>query len=119
MLLPDFSGSKTIRLRPDIVKLKESDPLPVYDLILGVKTLISLGCKMDFVKQTITVDHIEIPMRPQEDFKNQKLLNSVHSDDLRKPRLSSRRPVGSLAHRLVSSPASQVAGSWFGELIDL
>ena len=42
---------------------------------------------MDFVKQTITVDHIEIPMRPQEDFKNQKLLNSVHSDDLRKPRL--------------------------------
>ena len=42
---------------------------------------------MDFVKQTITVDHIEIPMRPQEDFKNQKLLNRVHKEDLAKPRL--------------------------------
>ena len=36
---------------------------PVFDLILGVKTLRELGIVLDFWKREITVDKIILPMR--------------------------------------------------------
>ena len=64
-------------MKPDIVELPKDVSPPVYDLIIGVKTMANLGCVLDFQNKEITLDHITIPMRPLRSFMDQKALNSL------------------------------------------
>ena len=48
----------------------------VYDLIIGVETMASLGCILDFRNNEITLDGTTLPMRPLRSFMDQKKLNS-------------------------------------------
>jgi hypothetical protein len=59
----DYSDSKRIHLKPDIVKYARNGAPPLYDLILGKQTLHNLGVVLDFKEKTITIDEILLPMR--------------------------------------------------------
>ena len=48
MIFPEFSESKIMHLKPDIVDIPEKDTKPAYDLILGTEILAKLGVILDF-----------------------------------------------------------------------
>ena len=76
ILFPQFSRSKTAKLKPDIFDVPANQPKPAYDLIIGVKSMIDLGCILDFKDQKVTIDEIVLPMRPHDSFPSQNDLNS-------------------------------------------
>jgi hypothetical protein len=49
----DYSTSKKIRLKPDIVEYNPGNGAPMYDLIIGKETLHELGVVLDFKEKTI------------------------------------------------------------------
>jgi hypothetical protein len=61
--LRDYSDSKRVHLKPDIVEYARNGALPEYDLILGKQTLHDLGVVLDFKEKTITIDEILLPIR--------------------------------------------------------
>ena len=67
---------------------------------------LTLLTPMCYLTQTITIDHIEIPMRPLSELKDQKLLNLVHSNHLS-------------TKKLYQEPASTAAETkWAVEILD-
>jgi hypothetical protein len=59
----DYSASKKVHLRPDIVEYPKGGPKPLYDLIIGKQTLHDIGAVLDFKEKTITIVDILLPMR--------------------------------------------------------
>ena len=59
----DYSDSKRVHLKPDIVEYARNGAPPAYVLILGKQTLQDLGMVLDFKEKTITIDEILLPMR--------------------------------------------------------
>jgi hypothetical protein len=49
-------------LTPDVV---EYDGMPVFDLIIGCKTMMELGIVLDFKNKEITIAEIILPMRDE------------------------------------------------------
>ena len=47
ILLPEFSQSNMVHIKPDIVMLLAQLGLPGYDLIIGVKTMSKIGIKLE------------------------------------------------------------------------
>jgi hypothetical protein len=82
VIFPDYSRSKVAKFRPDIVKIPASHPKPIYDLIIGVKSLAHIGTVLNFAKQTVTIDQIELPMRPHDSFMSPKELRYQFRRDL-------------------------------------
>ena len=66
---PEYSKSKIVTFKPDILEC-ESGMKPVYDLILGTKSLAEIGCVLDFDKMKVTIDKICLSMRPHDSFSN-------------------------------------------------
>ena len=51
-------------MTPDVVEFdKTKMTKPVFDLILGCKTMKELGIVLDFRTKEITIDHVILPMR--------------------------------------------------------
>ncbi len=63
LFLIEFSASKKVHLRPDIVEYPRGGPPPLYNLIIGKQTLHDLGARLNFKERTITIDEILLPMR--------------------------------------------------------
>jgi hypothetical protein len=61
--LVEYSASKKVHLRPDIVEYPLGSPPPLYNLIIGKQTLYGIGTMLDFKENTITIDEILLPMR--------------------------------------------------------
>ncbi len=59
----EYSASKKVHLRLDIVEYSKGGPPPLYDLIIGNQTLHDKGAALDFKERTITIDDILLPMR--------------------------------------------------------
>ncbi len=59
----DYSESKRVRLRPDIVEYGPGESIPLYDLIIGKETMHELGVVLDFKEKTMQIDKILLPMR--------------------------------------------------------
>ena len=58
------ASSKEYLVTPDIVEYdKKKMTTPVYDPILGCKTMKKLGIVLDFKTKEMTVDEIILPMR--------------------------------------------------------
>ena len=58
-----YSNSKKAKIEPDVVEYDEVKvEQPLFDLILGTKTMKDLGIILNFQKQMITIDEIELPM---------------------------------------------------------
>ena len=58
----EYSISKRVHVQPDVVYYEETMEKPVFDLILGTKTMNELGIVLNFKQNTITIDEIELPM---------------------------------------------------------
>jgi hypothetical protein len=59
----EYLASKKVRLQPDIVEYSPGDQAPMYDLIIGMRTMHVLGAKLNFQEKTITIDEILLPTR--------------------------------------------------------
>jgi hypothetical protein len=59
----EYSASKKVHLRLDIVQYPRGGPPPLYDLITGKQTLHDIWAMLDFKETTITIDEILPPMR--------------------------------------------------------
>jgi hypothetical protein len=51
----EYSASRRIWLKPDIVEYNPGLEAPMYDLIIGKDTLQKLGVELDFNKKTIQI----------------------------------------------------------------
>jgi hypothetical protein len=67
---PEFSESRTIKVKPDIFELEKSNDPPAYDMILGLETLVKLGVILDFNTKSITIDSQTLPMRSMHSLKD-------------------------------------------------
>jgi hypothetical protein len=56
----EYSNSEFVILQPEIVEFDALEK-PVFDLILGTKTMEAIG--IDFVDKVITIDQILLPMQ--------------------------------------------------------
>ena len=63
LVFPEYSHSKRFKTTPDIVYLDESDPNPLYDLIIGKNTMEKMGVILDYKRTMITIDDMTLPMR--------------------------------------------------------
>jgi hypothetical protein len=72
----NYSISKRVHLRPDIVEYPTGSPKPLYDLNIGKQTLHDLGAVLDFKEKTISIDDILLPMR---NIDNLQLKSSISS----------------------------------------
>jgi hypothetical protein len=59
----EYSASKKVHLRPDIVEYPRGGPPTLYDLIIGKQTLHDIGALLKFKEKTITIDEVLLPMR--------------------------------------------------------
>jgi hypothetical protein len=59
----NYSASKKVHVRPDIVEYSKGGPKPLYNLIIGKQTLHDIGAVLDFKERTITIDDILLPIR--------------------------------------------------------
>ena len=81
LTFPEFSERKLLHIEPDIVDLPD-DSQPVYDLILGVKTLEKLGIILNFEDRNITVDKITLPMRTMESLLSPQNVWAIYNEAL-------------------------------------
>ena len=51
LTFPEYSKSKRFNFRPDIVKIPEGDIPPIYDVILGVKSLAKIVTVLNFAEK--------------------------------------------------------------------
>jgi len=68
LIFPEFSSSKDARFSPDVITVPESAPSPVYDLIIGIKSLTEIGAILNFDENTLTIDKATLPMRQHDSF---------------------------------------------------
>jgi hypothetical protein len=69
-----------MHLHPDVVEYPRGGLPPLYNLIIGKKTLYDIGAVLDFKERTITIDEILLPMR---DINNLQLKRSLSRGRLR------------------------------------
>ena len=62
LTFPEYSASKRIDLRPDIVEYDPEEYQPKFDLIIGTATMKELGIVLDFKEQWVTIDERKLPM---------------------------------------------------------
>ena len=75
-IFPEFSESKIVTVKPDVVRLPRDSPQPGYDLIIGIETLVSLGAVLDFNSMEITVLEHTLPMRDFQSLRDTKKLHN-------------------------------------------
>ena len=63
LTFPEYSGSKRLSLQPDIMEFDAGKFEPKFDLIIGTETMRELGIVLDFGRQMIMIDQIDLPMR--------------------------------------------------------
>ena len=79
---PAFSSSKRFTFKPDVVTVPKSAPPPIYDLIIGIKSLANIGAILDFATYNLTLDNVELPMRPFDSLIDHKDLSNMLQEHL-------------------------------------
>ena len=69
LTFPEFSESKLFSIRPDIVYISASKSKPVYNMILGTKTMSRMGVVLNFKEKSIMIDQISLKMKDLHDFR--------------------------------------------------
>ncbi len=59
----EYSASKRVHLRPDVVEYPRVGAPPLYNLIIGKQTLHDIVAILHFNEKTITINEILLPMR--------------------------------------------------------
>ena len=81
----EYRNSKRVNISPDVVEYDgKTMTKPVFDLILGTRTLNELGIILDFKHKVITLDEIELPMRSIQELPKSKRKALALSNSLAK-----------------------------------
>ena len=80
LVFPEYSSSKRINLRPDIIEFENPACAPAFDLIIGTHTMKELGIVLNFKSKMITIDQIELPMRRLSNLQTPKAQFSILRD---------------------------------------
>ena len=64
MMFPVFFRSKIFAIRLNIVIVEKSDEEPMFDLIVGIKTIAKLSTVLNFQERTVQIDHVVVAVRP-------------------------------------------------------
>ena len=80
LTFPEYSGSKQIRLRPDIMDYDTANYDPKFDLIIGTNTMKELGIVLDFSREMIMIDKIDLPMRKVEEIQKPNKLYQMYKN---------------------------------------
>ena len=80
LVFPEYSNSKLVKVRPDVVEVPESETLPPYDLILGTETLAKLGVILNFKDNTISIDDTSLPWRKVASLQHPEHLLALYQD---------------------------------------
>ena len=67
-------------LMPDIHFIEEGSPSPMYDLIIGLETLVKWKAILNFHDKTLTIDHVALPMQDLHSLDDPKLLNNIYTE---------------------------------------
>ena len=81
LTFPEYSASKRIDLRPDIVEYDPEEYQPKFDLIIGTATMKELGIVLDFKEQWITIDEIKLPMRNLKDLQDPNIVHFIAKNE--------------------------------------
>ena len=79
---PAFSSSKRFTFKPDVVTVPKSAPPHIYDLIIGIKSFANIGAILDFATYNLTLDNVELPMRPFDSLIDHKDLSNMLQEHL-------------------------------------
>ena len=82
VIFPEFSESKVAEFEADVITVPKSAPPPVYDLIVGVKSLANIGAILDFANLWVTIAQQKLPMRPFDSLMDLKELRVQLKDHL-------------------------------------
>jgi hypothetical protein len=82
LTLPKFSNSKIMSLMADIHFTEEGQSFPMYDLIIGLETLVNWKAISNFHDKTLTIDHVELPMQDLHSLIDSKLLNNIYTESI-------------------------------------
>ena len=52
----------------------------MYDIIIGLETLSDWRMILDFHDKTVTIDHVELPMKSLQRLRNQKVLDNLYQE---------------------------------------
>ena len=77
---PEYSGSKQIRLRPDIMEYDKANYDPKFDLIIGTNTMKELGIVLDFSREMIMINKIDLPMQKIEEIQKPNKLYQMYKN---------------------------------------
>jgi hypothetical protein len=64
----------------DIHFIEEGQPSPMYDLIIGLETLVKWKAILNFHDKTLTIDHVALPMQDLHSLDDPKLLNNIYTE---------------------------------------
>ena len=97
----EYSNSKEFLAKPDVVEYEEDEMKPMFDLILGIKTMHELGIILDCKNKMITIDEIILPMRNINSLSMSKVkralaANSLSSQEPKSTEEATQRVIGIL-----------------------
>jgi len=79
---PDFLSSKVSSFKPDIGKIFKNYAAPIYNVEIGIENLAKIGIILNFAEETITIDHVTLPMTPHDRFMDLKAPNFLYQGSL-------------------------------------
>ena len=80
LMFPEYSTSKRVSLEPDIMEYDRDDYDPKFDLIIGTKTMKELGIVLDFGRDMIMIDQIDLPMRSLTDLQKPNIVYQMYKN---------------------------------------
>ena len=78
----EYSNSKEFLVEPDVVEYEKDEMKPVFDLILGIKSMHELGIILDCKNKMITIDEIALPMRNIHSLTKSKVKSALVANNL-------------------------------------
>ena len=82
LIFPEYSNSKTIHIDADVVKHDSDKSRPNFDVIIGRKTMRELGAVLDFERQIIKWDGIELPMKDLKELQDVTTVYNFYSESI-------------------------------------
>ena len=76
----EYSLSKRVLIRPDIVEWDSKDTEPLFDLIIGTETMTRLGIILDFKSKMITIDDVKLPMRHINNLQKSQIRHQIYTN---------------------------------------
>ena len=80
LTFPEYSGRKRVKLQSDIMEFDPKDYDPKFDLIIGTKTMKELGIVLDFGRNMIMIDQIDLPMRSLKELQKTNIVYQMYKN---------------------------------------